>query len=326
VNDLLGELYRRRWWIGAVLVLAALTGGVLGARSPLESRSDVRLLLTDTTEETALTSALQTLPIEERQTAVTSRVESQLTRDRVVEALDLAPDAIRGISADAGEGSSLIAVHVTTVSGVDASEVADWVAREVVEQQGAAARERLDALGRQLRDAGASMQEEIAALEAALQALVREIAVLQLEVDASEGTGDPHAAIELALKSDEAAGMRSTRSALHETQADFERRAREAEVAAAVRTGGLEVYGSASDVATSRSLPPKQLGILAASLAFVVMVGIAYFATYRAEAQMLPLVLVTDPALGRTAPPGGRRRADDLPADDHSFVSQAEPT
>lgn len=320
MSDLLSELYRRRWSVGAVALLAATTGYGLGARSPMESHSERRLLLTDTTEESVLGTTLQPVPIEERQAEVTARAGSELTRDRVIEALGLRRGDVKSVSATAEEGSSFITISVTTPAGVDAAAVVDQVGLEVVEQQSAAANERLDALAGQLREAATAMDGEIATVQAELETLVRDIAVLQLEVSGGAGAAAVEPAVDLALKSDQAAALRATRTELEDAQADFERRAREAAVAAAVKVGGLEVYGPAGDVTTSRALPPMQLGVLTASLAFLVMVGAAYFTAYRAETETVPLVLVTDPPVDRTTTPAGRRRTEDSGFHDQSLV------
>ncbi|MGH2477921.1 MAG: hypothetical protein ACRDIL_21950, partial [Candidatus Limnocylindrales bacterium] len=50
LTDLIGVLHRRKWWIAAIVALAALVGCGLGSRSPLESRADTRLLLVEPSE------------------------------------------------------------------------------------------------------------------------------------------------------------------------------------------------------------------------------------------------------------------------------------
>jgi hypothetical protein len=107
------------------------------------------------------------------------------------------------------------------------------------------------------------------------------------------------------------------------TQADFERRAKEADVAGTVTSGGLEVYEPAGAVDTTRTLPPLQLGVLAASIALVVLVCAAYFVAYRTEAPRGTPAPATergwDSRTAREQPQDDheRRTAREQPHDDH---------
>lgn len=285
VTDLLGVLHAHRWLVVAILALAASVGYGFGSRSPVESRADTRLLLVDPSEEGAVLPTSDPLPLEERQSAVVSRAESQRVRADVTKALGLKPGDIKSISAVAEEGESFVTINVATVEGVDTGAVADQVAASVVEEQREAVGARSDALASELRQSAENTNAEIAAIDAQLAQLSRDIAVLQLDVNRNAGSDasvDPQ--VQLAVKTDRANGLRSTRAALLTTQADFERRAKEADVAGTVSSGGLEVYEPAGTVDTTRTLPPLQLGVLAASIALVIMVCAAYFVAYRIEA------------------------------------------
>jgi hypothetical protein len=317
LTDLVGVLHRRRWWIAAIMALAALVGYGLGSLSPLEGQADTRLLLVEPSEEGAgLFSAPEPLPLEERQSLVISRAESQQVRADVTEALGLEPGDIKSVSADAAEGESFVTITVTTVDGVDTAAVTDRVAASVVEKQREAVGERSNALADELRQTANDTNAEIAAVDAQLEQLSRDIAVLTLQVDRNAGTDasvDPQVA--LAVKTDMATGLRNTRAALLATQADFERRAKEADVAGAVSSGGLEVYTPAGTADTTRTLQPVQLSLLAASIALVVQVCAAYFVAYRAEAPRGTLAPTTEHGWdGRTAarvPPQGDHETGD---------------
>jgi uncharacterized protein involved in exopolysaccharide biosynthesis len=285
LTDLVGVLHRRRWWIAAIVALAAVVGYGLGSRSPLESRADTRLLLVEPSEEGTVLPASDPLPLEERQSAVVSRAESHVVRAEVAEALGLKPGDIKSVSADAAEGESFVTIAVTTVDGVDTAAITDRIAASVVEQQREAVGARSNALAGELRRAAKDTNAEIAAIDAQLEQLSRDMAVLKLDAGRKTGTDasvDPQVA--LAVKTDMATGLRSSRAALVSTQADFEHRAKEADVAGAVSSGGLEVYEPAGTAGTTRTLPPVQLSVLAASLALVVLVCAAYFVAYRTEA------------------------------------------
>jgi len=328
VTDLLGVLHRRRWWIGAVMAVAALVGYGLGSLSPVEARAETRLLLTETSEEGVLSPPPDLVPLEERQSAVVSRVESPVTRADVTEALRLEAGDIKTISAKAEEGESFVTITVTTVDGVDTAVITDQVAESVIEQQRAAFGERSGALADELRRSAADIDTEIAAIDAQLQQAAWDIAVLQIDVDSSTGTdAGVNAAAELALRIDMATGLRSTRAALVSTQSDFERRAKEADVAAAVSSGGLEVYALAGAEDTARAFPPLQLGVLVASIGLVVMVGAAYFSAYRSEAPTGRYALTTDlGGDGRTAAPCEREQNDDERGDEEEPTPHAERT
>jgi uncharacterized protein involved in exopolysaccharide biosynthesis len=328
VTDLLGVLRRRRWWIAAVLAVAALVGYGIGLLSAVEKRAETRLLLVDTSEESVESPASGPLPLDERQSAVVSRAESQRTRAEVTRALALEPGDIKSISASAAVGQSFVTITVTTDDGVDAAAVTDRVATSVVEQQRDAVRERLEALAEELRQAATGTNDEIAAVDAQLAPLSREIATLQVQVDRSTGTTagvDP--LVELALKNDQATGLRSTRAALVTTQSDYERRARDADVAAAVSSGGVQVYETAGTVHTTRAVPPVQMGVLLASIALIVMVGAAYFTAYRADvAPRTPAPVVEPGRNGRGTVPRQPRQDDDRRADDGDAAGRAERT
>lgn len=311
LTDLVGVVYRRRWWVVAIVALAALVGYGLGARSPLESRSDTRLLLVEPSEDGAVSPASGPLPLAERQSAVISRAESQRARAEVTEALGLEPGDIKSVSADAEEGQSFVTITVTTVEGVDTAAVTDEVAEWVVDEQREAMRARSDALAGELRRSAEATNFEIAAVDAQLEQLSRDIAVLTLDVDRNAGTDasvDPQVA--LSIKTDKANGLRSTRAALLSTQSDFERRAKEADVAGAVGSGGVELYQPAGTADTSRTLPPVQLSVLAASLALVVIVCAAYFAAYRTDAAHGTTTLRTEP-VGHGRAPSREQSQDD---------------
>jgi uncharacterized protein involved in exopolysaccharide biosynthesis len=295
LTDLVGVLHRRRWWIAAITALAALVGYGLGLRSPLEGQADTRLLLVEPSEEGAGFSTPEPLPLEERQSLVISRAESQQVRADVTEALGLEPGDIKSVSAEAAEGESFVTITVTTVDGVDTAAITDRVGASVVEKQREAVGERSNALADELRQTAEDTNAEIAAVDDQLERLSRDIAVLTLQVDRNAGTDasvDPQVA--LAVNTDKANGLRSTRAALLSTQADFERRAKEADVAGAVSSGGLEVYTPAGTADTARTLQPMQLSLLAASLALVVQVCAAYFVAYRAEAPRGTLAPTTE--------------------------------
>lgn len=284
VTDLLGVLHAHRWLVVAILALAASLGYGFGSRSPVESRADTRLLLVDPSEESAVFPTSDPLPLEERQSAVVSRAESQRVRADVTKTLGLRPGDIKSISAVAEEGESFVTITVATVEGVDTGAIADQVAESVVEEQREAVGARSDALASELRQSAEDTNAEIAAIDAQLTQLSREIAVLQLDVGRNAGTdASVEPQVQLAVKTDSANGLRSQRTELLATQADFERRAKEADVAGTVSSGGLEVYEPAGTVDTTRTLPPLQLGVLAASIALVVMVCAAYFVAYRIE-------------------------------------------
>ena len=243
LTDLVGVLHRRRWWIAGIMAVAALIGYGLGSRLPLESQAETRLLLVEPSEEAAVLPGPQPLPLQERQSLVISRVESQKVRADVTKALRLEPGDIKSVSADAAEGESFVTVTVTTVDGVDTAAITDRVAASVVEQQRAAIQARSEALANELRKTADDTDAEIAAVDAQLEQLSHDIAVLQLQVDRNAGTDasvDPQVA--LAVKTDMATGLRNNRAALLATQADFESRAKEADVAGAISSGGLEVY------------------------------------------------------------------------------------
>ena len=305
LTDLVGVLHRRRWWIAAIVALAALFGYGLGARSPLESQAETRLLLVEPSEEGAVLPGPEPLPLEERQSLVISRAESAQVRADVTEALGLEPGDIKSVSADAAEGESFVTITVTTVDGVDTAAITDRVAASVVEQQREAVGARSDALAGELRRTANDTNAEIAEVDAQLEQLSRDIAVLQLQVDRNAGTDasvEPQVA--LAVKNDMATGLRNTRAALLATQSDFERRAKEADVAGAVSSGGLEVYTPAGTADTTRTLQPVQLSVLMASIALLVQVCAAYFVAYRAEAQPGTLAPTTEHGSnGRTAAP-----------------------
>jgi hypothetical protein len=285
VTDLLGVLHAHRWLVVAILALAASLGYGFGSRSPVESRADTRLLLVDPSEESAVFPTSDPLPLEERQSAVVSRAESQRVRADVTKALGLRPGDIKSISAVAEEGESFVTITVATVEGVDTGAIADQVAESVVAEQREAVGARSDALASELRQSAEATNAEIAAVDAQLTQLSRDIAVLQLDVGRNAGTdASVEPQVQLAVKTDKANGLRSQRAELLATQADFERRAKEADVAGTVSSGGLEVYEPAGTVDTTRTLPPLQLGVLAASIALVVMVCGAYFVAYRIEA------------------------------------------
>ena len=72
LTDLVGVLHRRRWWIAAIVAIAALVGYGLGSRSPLEGQADTRLLLVEPSEEGAGFSTPEPLPLAERQSLVIS--------------------------------------------------------------------------------------------------------------------------------------------------------------------------------------------------------------------------------------------------------------
>jgi hypothetical protein len=311
LTDLLGVLHAHRWLVVAILALAASLGYGFGSRSSVESRADTRLLLVDPGEEGAVLPTSDPLPLEERQSAVVSRAESQRVRADVTEALKLGPGDIKSISAVAEEGESFVTITVTTVEGVDTGAIADRVAASVVEQQREAVGARSDALASELRQSAKDANADIATIDAQLEQLSRDIAVLQLQVNRNAGTDasvDPQVA--LAAKTDQANGLRSNRTALLSTQADFERRAREADVAGTVSSGGLEVYEPAGTVDTTRTLPPLQLGVLAASIALVVLVCAAYFVAYRTEAPRGTPAPATERGWGS-------RTAREQPQDDH---------
>ena len=312
LTDLVGVLHRRRWWIAAIVAIAALVGYGLGSRSPLEGQADTRLLLVEPSEEGAGFSTPEPLPLAERQSLVISRAESQKVRADVIDALGLEPADIKSVSADAAEGESFVTITVTTGDGVDTAAITDQVAASVVEQQREAVGARSEALAGELRQTVEETNAEIAAVDAQLEQLSRDIAVLQLQVDRNAGTDDSvDPQVALAVKSDMATGLRNNRAALLSTQADFERRAKEADVAGAVSSGGLEVYTPAGTVATTRTLRPVQLGMLAASIALVVQVCAAYFVAYRAEAPRETLAPTTEHGWD------GRTAARVPPQDDH---------
>jgi hypothetical protein len=312
LTDLVGVLHRRRWWVVGIVALAALVGYGLGARSSLESRADTRLQLVEPSEDSVVSSASNPLPLEERQSAVISRAESPRARTEVSEALGLEPGDIKSVSASAEEGQSFVTIAVTTVDGVDTAAITDQIAQRVVEEQRDAMRARSDTLAGELRRQAKAINNEVAAVDAQLEQLSRDIAVLTLDVDRNAGTDasvDPQVA--LAVQTDKANGLRSRRAALLSTQADFERQAKNADVAGAVGSGGVELYQPAGSADTSRTFPPLQLGVIAASLALVVLVCAAYFAAYRIDA-----------AHGTPTPPaepGGNGRApwSDESQDDH---------
>ena len=322
VADLLGVLHGHRWLVAAILALAASIGYGFGTRSAVESQADTRLLLVDPSEEGAVLPTSEPLPLEERQSAVVSRAESLRVRAEVTEALGLGPGDIKSISAVAEEGESFVTITVTTVEGVETGAIADQVAASVVEQQREAVGARSDALADELRQSAKDTNAEIATVDAQLEQLSRDIAVLQLNVNRNAGSDasvDPQVA--LAVKTDKANGLRSNRAALLATQADFERRAKEADVAGAVSSGGLEVYEPAGAVDTTRTLPPLQLSVLAASIALVVLVCAAYFVAYRTEAPRGTVAPTTEHGSdGRTAA-RARPEDDDEPGDgEHAAV------
>lgn len=303
LTDLVGVLHRRRWWVIAIVALAALVGYVLGARSPLESRADTRLQLVEPSEDGAVSPASDPLPLEERQSAVIARAESPRARTAVTDALGLEPGAIKSVSADAEEGQSFVTIAVTTVEGVDTAAITDQVAEWVVEEQRDAMRARSDALAGELRREANAIDTEIAAVDGQLEQLSRDIAVLTLDANRNAGLDasvDPQVAI--AVKTDKANGLRSTRAALLSTQSDFERQAKEADVAGAVSSGGVELYQPAGAADTSRTFPPIQFGVLAASLALVVLVCAAYFAAYRVDAAHGTPTLPAEPGGNGRAP------------------------
>jgi uncharacterized protein involved in exopolysaccharide biosynthesis len=312
VTDLLGVLHRRRWWIAAVVGLGALIGYGLGSLSPVEARAETRLLLTEPSEESVLSRPPEQVPLEERQSAVVARVESPVTEADVIDELDLEPGDIKSISADAEEGESFVTVRVTTDEGVDTAVITDQVAETVIDQQRDAFGARSNALAAELRQSAADIDTEIAAVDAQLQQSSRDIAALQGEVDRSAGTSAGlDSAAELDLKTEMASGLRSTRAALVSTQSDFERRAKEADVAAAVSSGGLEVYAPAGAADTARAFPPLQLAVLLASIGLVVMVGAAYFSAYRSEGRPGAHALASDLAGDGHAPAAPEQEHDD---------------
>ncbi len=285
MSDLVGVLHRRRWWIAATVAVAALVGYGLGLRSPLESQAHTSLLLVEPSEEGAVLPAPDPQPLAERQSLVISRAESPQVRADATKALGLEPGDIKSVSAHAGENESFVTITVTTVDGVDTAAITDQVAASVVEQQREAVGARSKAFADELRRTAKDTDAQIAAVDVQLEQLSRDIALLKLQVDRNAGTDasiDPQVA--LAVKTDTATGLRNTRAALQSTQADFERRAKEADVEGEVSSGGLEVYSPAGTVDTTRTLGPVQLAVLAASLAIVVHVCAAYFVAYRAEA------------------------------------------
>jgi hypothetical protein len=316
VTDLVGVVYRRRRWIALIMVVAAAVGYGLGSRSPVENQAETRLMLVSSEEGVSQPS--EPVPLEERQSAVVSRAESQLVEADVTEALDLGPGDIKSISAESPEMASVVTIKVTTAHDADTAAITDQVADSVIELQRDAVQERSAALAGELRASAASIDGEIAGLDAQLAQLAQEASALQLEVDQNPGTEAGVAAFaQLTVKNDTIAGLRSTRAGLVTTQSDFERRAREADVSAAASSAGVQLEAPAGDVSTGHTFPPVQLAVLLASLSLVAMVCAAYFTAYRAEPPPHFPALVIDPdGNGRAAGPPERPPGDSGPRHD----------
>jgi hypothetical protein len=326
VTDLVGVAYRRRWWIGLVMVVAAASGYVLGSRSPVENKADTTLLLVGS--EAGVAEPADPVPLEERQSTVVSRAESRPVEAEVTEALGLRPGDIKSISAESPEAESVVTITVTTVDSVDTAAITDEVAASVIAQQRNAIRERSAALAAELRGSAAAIDAEIAAVDGQLAQLAQEAAALQATADSNPGAPDGIDALaQLSVKNDTIAGLRGTRTGLVTTQSDFERRAREADVSAAASSGGVELESPAGDVSTAHTYPPAQLAVLLASIGLVVMVCASYFTAYRAGAPQRYPVLVIDPAgNGRGAGPPERPSSDGGSNHDEHAAESAERT
>ena len=270
VRQMLGRLRSRAWMIVVLVLVAAVAAYGLSSRQPKLYRATAQVLIKNPNAESVFGGAnVQFLG--EREVATQAElIQSPEVRTTVNESLGDRAKDVDSVTVSTASGTDLIDVTVSSPVPEVARDAANLYAEVYVTQRQEQVTAELDKRAQDLRDQAASLEEELRTTREQLAAAAEADApALQVKVNG-----------------------------LARQIEDFESRAAELDVEAAVRTGNVEIASSAQLPANPYAPNPRRDTAVAAGLAALLGLG---------------LVLLLDRLDDRIGSPEQAARAADAP-------------